>query len=76
MDTGRQKIWFGDAKRHYEQRRQTPQKILDGRWTPTKIPLRTPDAKPILPLIATAVYQYRPFGKASDIGGGILCKSL
>ena len=48
-DTGRQEMWFGDAKRHYEHRRQTPQKILDGRWTPTKIPPRTPDAKPIPP---------------------------
>ena len=49
MDTGRQKMWFGDAKRHYENRRQTPQKFLYGRWTPTKIPPRTPDAKPIPP---------------------------
>ena len=49
VDTGRQKMWSGDAKRHYEHRRQTPQKILDGRWTPTKIPPRTLDAKPISP---------------------------
>ena len=50
MDTGRQKMWFGDAKRHYEHRRQTPQKNFDGRWTPMKIPPRTLDAKPIPPL--------------------------
>ena len=50
MDSGRQKMWFGDAKRHYAHRRQTPKKILDGRWTPKKIPPRTPDAKPIPPL--------------------------
>ena len=50
MDTGRQKMWFEDAKRHYAHRRQTPKKILDGRWTPKKIPPRTPDAKPIPPL--------------------------
>ena len=46
MYTERQKMWFGDAKRHYEHRRQTPKKILAGRWTPKKIPPRTPNLFP------------------------------
>ena len=58
MDSGRKKMWFGDAKRHYEHRRQTPQKILNGRWTPAKLPPRTPDAKPIPPPLSLKLFPH------------------
>ena len=41
-----QKRGFGDARRHYGHRRQTPQKILLRRWTPKIRPPRTPNLFP------------------------------
>ena len=45
--TGPVKIGVVDARRHYEHKRQSPQKLFYGRCTPILLPPRTPDANPI-----------------------------